>query len=106
MNTIDQSSTRNDSAGVARGAFSHNHVGWPGIMPTSSSCGVGDIEYWTTPGAFRYGPIERTPRSTTAQTVPAGAGAAFSAYVVDAMRVLSAESSARARDAAEESIAA
>jgi hypothetical protein len=114
MNTITQPPAQNDDvndgrpavASVARGALRHNHVGWPGIQPTSSSCGAGDILYWTTPGAFRYGPIERTPESGTTRSFPAGAGAAFSGYVVNAMRVLSAESSARARDAAEGSIAA
>jgi hypothetical protein len=83
------------SANLARTPLSHSHCGWPGILPTSSSSGVGDILFWTTPGAFRYGPIERTPQATTAVAVPAGAGAAFSAYVLGAMRVLSAESSAR-----------
>jgi hypothetical protein len=51
-----------DSANDSRRARTHNHCGWPGIQPTSSSADVGDILYWTTPGAFRYGPIERTPR--------------------------------------------
>jgi hypothetical protein len=49
------------STKAAHPALTHNHCGWPGIMPTSSSSGVGDIEYWTTPGAFRSGPLERTP---------------------------------------------
>jgi hypothetical protein len=49
-----------DGADHARGTLTHNHCGWPGIRPTSPG-GVGDILYWTTPGAFRYGPLQRTP---------------------------------------------
>jgi hypothetical protein len=80
MSTITQSSTRNRNATITpsrkgaivcasiddshsinlvRRPLSHNHCGWPGIGPTSPGLGVGDILYWTTPGAFHYGPIER-----------------------------------------------
>jgi hypothetical protein len=81
MSTITQSSAENDNAtvvrdciaavlrgaidhtlggNVANSALTHNHCGWPGIGPTNPS-GVGDILYWTTPGAFHYGdPIDCT----------------------------------------------
>jgi hypothetical protein len=48
------------SANVVRRALSHNLCGWPAILPTRPP-GVGDILYWTTPGAFQHGPTERTP---------------------------------------------
>ena len=79
MSTITQSSARNRSekiirktsvvrgsidpnhrADIVRSALSHHHCGWPGIGPTNPGLGVGDILYWTTPGAFHYGPIQRT----------------------------------------------
>jgi hypothetical protein len=59
MSTITRRSTENGNA-IVRKALSHNLCGWPAILPTRPP-GVGDILYWTTPGAFQHGPAERTP---------------------------------------------